>query len=173
MGFGSLQRNQTRRSLRRFTSPSPSTLRGSHPHSGLIPPGPCGFVSRHIRPWDSAFDVFPTRSAVTPFDVRCSRAVSAGGHPPLPRLRSVTPTERPFTLPPRLSDCRGRYAHDLSPSEATPTRPLSFRSPPMHLLARCFGVSIRPSLRTTARAIPASGVCHLPASNITNSEEGD
>jgi len=115
MGFGSLQRNQTRRSLRRFTSPSPSTLRVSHPHSGLIPPGPCGFVSRHIRPWDSAFDVFPTRSAVTPFDVRCSRAVSAGGHPPLPRLRSVTPTERPFTLPPRLSDCRGRYAHDLSP----------------------------------------------------------
>jgi hypothetical protein len=38
------------RSLSRFTSPAPSALRVSHPLSGLIPPGPRGFVSRHIRP---------------------------------------------------------------------------------------------------------------------------
>jgi len=55
--------------------PSPSTHGVSHPLSGLIPPGPRGFVSRHIRPWDSASSAFPTRSAVTPLDVRCSRAV--------------------------------------------------------------------------------------------------
>jgi hypothetical protein len=35
---------------RRFASPTPSALRVSHPLSGLIPPGPGGFVSRHIRP---------------------------------------------------------------------------------------------------------------------------
>jgi hypothetical protein len=34
---------------RRFTSPTPSALRVSHPLSGLLPPRPCGFVSRHIR----------------------------------------------------------------------------------------------------------------------------
>jgi hypothetical protein len=38
------------RSLCRFASPAPSALRVSHPLSGLIPPGPGGFVSRHIRP---------------------------------------------------------------------------------------------------------------------------
>jgi hypothetical protein len=41
---------EPRRSLRRFTSPAPSALRVSHPLSGLSPPGPRGFVSRHIRP---------------------------------------------------------------------------------------------------------------------------
>lgn len=35
--------------LRRFTSPTPSALGVSHPLSGLIPPRPRGFVSRHIR----------------------------------------------------------------------------------------------------------------------------
>lgn len=34
----------------RFASPTPSVLRVSHPLDGLIPPGPCGFVSPHIRP---------------------------------------------------------------------------------------------------------------------------
>jgi hypothetical protein len=41
---------EPRRSLCWFTSPAPSALRVSHPLSGLIPPGPRGFVSRHIRP---------------------------------------------------------------------------------------------------------------------------
>jgi hypothetical protein len=36
----------------RFTSPTPSAPRVSHSLSGLIPPGLCGFVSRHIRPED-------------------------------------------------------------------------------------------------------------------------
>jgi hypothetical protein len=35
---------------RRFTWPTPSVLRVAHPLDGLIPPGPCGFVSRHSRP---------------------------------------------------------------------------------------------------------------------------
>lgn len=38
------------RSLCRFASPTPSALRVSHSLSGLSPPGPRGFVSRHIRP---------------------------------------------------------------------------------------------------------------------------
>jgi hypothetical protein len=38
------------RSLCWLASPAPSALRVSHPLSGLIPPGPRGFVSRHIRP---------------------------------------------------------------------------------------------------------------------------
>jgi hypothetical protein len=41
---------EPRRSLRRFTSPTPSALGVSHSLSGLSPPGPRGFVSRHIRP---------------------------------------------------------------------------------------------------------------------------
>jgi hypothetical protein len=49
-GSASFRRNKLRRSLCRITSPTPSTLRVSHPHSGLIPPEPCGFVSHHIRP---------------------------------------------------------------------------------------------------------------------------
>jgi hypothetical protein len=48
--FGSFRRLQPGRSLCRFASPTPSALRVSHPLSGLIPPRPCGFVSRHIRP---------------------------------------------------------------------------------------------------------------------------
>lgn len=47
--FGAFQRNQLGRSLRRFTSPTPSALRVSHPLNGLIPPEPCGLVSSHIR----------------------------------------------------------------------------------------------------------------------------
>jgi hypothetical protein len=51
MGFGASRRNQPRGSLaRRLTSPAPSAPRVSHPLSGLIPSGPRGFVSRHIRP---------------------------------------------------------------------------------------------------------------------------
>jgi len=46
------------RSLRRFTSPAPSALRVSHPLSGLSPPGPRGFVSRHIRPQDFGLQSF-------------------------------------------------------------------------------------------------------------------
>jgi hypothetical protein len=38
------------RSLCRFASSAPSALRVFHPLSGFIPPGPRGFVSRHIRP---------------------------------------------------------------------------------------------------------------------------
>jgi hypothetical protein len=41
---------EPRRSLCRFTSPTPSALGVSHSLSGLSPPGPRGFVSRHIRP---------------------------------------------------------------------------------------------------------------------------
>jgi hypothetical protein len=41
---------EPRRSLHRFTSPAPSALGVSHSLSGLSPPGPRGFVSRHIRP---------------------------------------------------------------------------------------------------------------------------
>jgi hypothetical protein len=41
---------EPRRSLCRFASPTPSALRVSHSLSGLSPPGPGGFVSRHIRP---------------------------------------------------------------------------------------------------------------------------
>jgi hypothetical protein len=68
------------RSLRRFTSPAPSTLRVSHPLSGLSPPGPRGFDSRPIPPEDVlvAFRAFPSRSAVTPLGARCSLVVSAG-----------------------------------------------------------------------------------------------
>jgi hypothetical protein len=44
------RRHRHGRSLRRFASPTPSVLRVSHPLDGLIPPGPCGFVSPHYRP---------------------------------------------------------------------------------------------------------------------------
>ena len=46
------------RSLCRFSSPAPSALRVSHSLSGLSPPGPGGFVSRHIRPWDFGLQSF-------------------------------------------------------------------------------------------------------------------
>ena len=49
-GVRFLSAYEPRRSLCRFTSPTPSALRVSHSLSGLSPPGPCGFVSRHIRP---------------------------------------------------------------------------------------------------------------------------
>jgi hypothetical protein len=70
---------EPRRSSCRLTSPTPSALRVSHPLSGLLPPGPRGFVSRHIRPWGlvTAFRAFPTQPAVAPLDARCSPAVSA------------------------------------------------------------------------------------------------
>ena len=70
---------EPRRSSCRFASPTPSALRVSHPRSGLIPPGPCGFVSRHIHPWGLllAFRAFPTQPAVTPLDAPCSLAVAA------------------------------------------------------------------------------------------------
>jgi len=41
---------EPRRSLCRFASSTPSAHRVSHSLSGLSPPGPRGFVSRHIRP---------------------------------------------------------------------------------------------------------------------------
>lgn len=51
LGFVAFRRNQRRRSLScRFTSPTPSAPRVSHSLSGLIPPAPRGFISRHIRP---------------------------------------------------------------------------------------------------------------------------
>jgi hypothetical protein len=79
MGFGPLRRVRSGRSLHRFASPIPSALRVFHPLSGLIPPGPRGFVSRHFRPWGlvMAFRAFPTQPAVAPLDARCSLAVSA------------------------------------------------------------------------------------------------
>jgi hypothetical protein len=49
-GVRILSAYEPRRSLCRFTSPAPSALRVSHSLSGLSPPGPRGFVSRHIRP---------------------------------------------------------------------------------------------------------------------------
>ena len=49
-GVRLLSAYEPRRSLCRFASPTPSALGVSHSLSGLIPPGPCGFVSRHIRP---------------------------------------------------------------------------------------------------------------------------
>ena len=50
LGVRILSTFELRRSLCWFTSPTPSALRVSHSLSGLSPPGPCGFVSRHIRP---------------------------------------------------------------------------------------------------------------------------
>jgi hypothetical protein len=50
MGFGPFRRFRLREALPRVTSPGPSALGVSHPLSGLILPGPRGFVSRHIRP---------------------------------------------------------------------------------------------------------------------------
>ena len=84
LGFGPLRRLESRRSLCRFTSSAPSALRVSHPLSGLSPPGPRGFVSRHIHPWGfvTAFRAFPTQPAVTPFDAPCSHALSADSSPP-------------------------------------------------------------------------------------------
>jgi hypothetical protein len=50
-GVRSLSANRARAIVAcRFASPTPSVLRVSHPLDGLIPPGPCGFVSPHIRP---------------------------------------------------------------------------------------------------------------------------
>jgi hypothetical protein len=88
------------RSLCRFSSPTRSALRVSHSLSGLIPPGPRGSVSRHIRPWglSAAFRAFPTRSAVTPLDVRYPPAVPMGELSLSPqRLQGIAPTERPFS----------------------------------------------------------------------------
>ena len=53
MRFGAFRRSRHRRSTVAFELPrwrASSALRVSHPLSGLIPPGPCGFVSRHFRP---------------------------------------------------------------------------------------------------------------------------
>ena len=52
LGVRILSTFEPRRSLYRFTSPAPSALGVSHSLSGLSPPGPRGFVSRHIRPQD-------------------------------------------------------------------------------------------------------------------------
>ena len=49
-GVQFLSASKPRRSLCRLTSPTPSALGVSHSLSGLSPPGPRGFVSRHIRP---------------------------------------------------------------------------------------------------------------------------
>jgi hypothetical protein len=50
LGVRFLSAFKLRRSLRRFTSPTPSVLRVSHPLNGLIPPEPRGLVSCHIHP---------------------------------------------------------------------------------------------------------------------------
>jgi hypothetical protein len=88
------------RSLCRFTSPTPSALRVSHSLSGLSPPGPCGSVSRHIRPWGlfTVSRAFPVRPAVTPLDVRCPLAVPVVELSLVDgRLQGVAPVERPFS----------------------------------------------------------------------------
>jgi hypothetical protein len=88
------------RSLCRFTSPTPSVLRVSHSLNGLIPPGPCGSVSRHIRPWGflTVSRAFPVRPAVTPLDVRCPLAVPVVELSLVDgRLQGVAPVERPFS----------------------------------------------------------------------------
>jgi len=50
MGFGLLPAKSTQVIVMLVSKPAPSALRVSHPLSGLIPPEPCGFVSRRIRP---------------------------------------------------------------------------------------------------------------------------
>lgn len=113
LGFGPLRRFKLGRSLCRFASPAPSVLGVSHPLNGLIPPGPCGSISRHIRPWGfvMASRAFPTRPAVPPLGGRCSLAVSASlgvlpselGVGLRPCLGLLFPFFRfPFALPARL-----------------------------------------------------------------------
>jgi hypothetical protein len=88
------------RSLRWFASPTPSAHRVSHSLSGLIPPWPRGFVSRHIRPrgFVTTFRAFPVRSAVTSLDVRFPLVVPAGELSlSCRRLQGFDPTERPFS----------------------------------------------------------------------------
>jgi hypothetical protein len=88
------------RSLRRFTSPAPSALRVSHPLSGLIPPGPRGSVSHHIRPWGllTASRAFPSRPAVTPLDARCPRVIRVGELSlAVSRLQGVAPVVSPYS----------------------------------------------------------------------------
>jgi hypothetical protein len=112
-------------SLRRFTSPTPSALRVSHPLSDLRPPGPCGSVSRHIRPWGlfTAFRAFPTQPAVTPLDARCSPAVSASS-----------------------GLARASSSLAFAPAFDYPSSPFSPRSPPRRLT-----VQPRQSASTSAR----------------------
>jgi hypothetical protein len=50
LGVRFLSAYEPRRSLCRFAFPTPSALGVSHSLSGLSPPGPCGFISRHIHP---------------------------------------------------------------------------------------------------------------------------
>jgi hypothetical protein len=90
---------EPRRSLRRFASPVPSALRVSHSLSGLIPPGPRGFVSHHTRPWGlfTAFRAFPARPAATPLGARYPRVVPARELSlSCRRLQGFAPVERPY-----------------------------------------------------------------------------
>ena len=92
MEFGPLRRHQFRWSLCRFTSPTPSALRVSHSLDGLFPPGPCGFVSRHIRPWDSdlqSFSLSTSRIASRRPLLSC-RQISANSCELPPRLSSAS-----------------------------------------------------------------------------------
>jgi hypothetical protein len=83
-----------------FTSPLPSALRVSHPLSGLIPPGPRGFVSRHIHPWDCRGLQSLSRIG-QPFHLSAIVAPVPFG------LTSVElRTSRSSLWPPLLCDCR-------------------------------------------------------------------
>jgi hypothetical protein len=89
LGFISLRRHQLGRSLRRIASPSPSALSVSHALSGLIPPGPCSFVSCCSRPWDLGLQRFSHQ---------LSRCASQRPLPPCRCSRDrcrVHPTPRP------------------------------------------------------------------------------
>jgi hypothetical protein len=85
------------RSLRRFTSPAPSALGVSHSLSGLSPPGPRGFVSRHIRPQDFGLQSFSLPASRD--TSRCPLlSCRFGRQADLElRLQSVAPTENPYS----------------------------------------------------------------------------
>jgi hypothetical protein len=69
-GVRLLSAYQPGRSLHRLTSPAPSALGVSHSLSGLSPPGPRGFVSRHIRPQD--FGLQSLSLSISRCTFRCS-----------------------------------------------------------------------------------------------------
>ena len=151
MEFGPLRRHQFRWSLCRFTSPTPSALRVSHSLDGLFPPGPCGFVSRHIRPWDSdlqSFSLSTSRIASRRPLLSCrqisansyelpprlsSASVEAGSNRREPRLQSLTPAESPFPARQSLDrQPKPMLSWPFSPPRLT--RPAVGLSPSPHVL---------------------------------------
>jgi len=95
LGVRLLSAFQPGRSLRRFASPTPSALGVSHSLSGLSPPGPRGFVSRHIRPQDFGLQSFslPASRCTS----RCPLLSCRFGRQADLRLQSFAPTENPYS----------------------------------------------------------------------------